>query len=72
MEKKPFNQWTPRSLLDALLSGSQEEKLAVVKEAGILTADGQLAPMYQSWGDKASRTPGELDEEESEDHQSSL
>jgi hypothetical protein len=31
----------------------------LVKDAGILTADGELAPLYKSWGNKASRTPDE-------------
>jgi len=33
-----------------------EEKLALLKRIGILTADGEVSPLYQSWGSRVSRT----------------
>ncbi len=64
VKNRPFDQWTPNLLLEALREGSQDEKLVLVKAAGILSEDGKLAPMYQTWGAKASRTPEEPETEE--------
>lgn len=41
----------------ALRSGTMEEKIEVLKEAGIVDANGKLARRYRSWGTKVTRTP---------------
>lgn len=50
-------EWTTDALIKAVTSGTQEEKLDLLKKIGILTPDGNLAEKYKSWGNKPSRTP---------------
>ena len=54
--------WTPDALMTALAQGTTEEKLALLKQVGILDDSGKLAAKYKSWGSVVTRT-AELDEE---------
>ena len=47
---------SPKELLDAISKPSREEKVRMLREAGILDARGQLAKKYRSWGTRVSRT----------------
>lgn len=53
----PAGAWTPASLLAALKSGTDADKLEALKQAGILDASGNLTRTYKSWGSKVTRTP---------------
>ena len=53
----PTGSWSPASLLAALKRGTVDEKVAVLKKAGILDASGKLTETYRSWGSKVTRTP---------------
>jgi hypothetical protein len=49
--------WTVDEAIQAINATSVEEDIAILKRAGILTAEGKLAKLYTSWGDTVSRTP---------------
>ncbi|MBK7402322.1 MAG: hypothetical protein IPJ34_40315 [Myxococcales bacterium] len=53
----PTGAWSPDVLLDALRRGTDDEKVAILKKAGILDADGKLTKTYENWGSKVTRTP---------------
>lgn len=55
----PPGVWTPAALKAALVKGTTEEKVALLKKIGILDEAGELAERYKSWGEaeKATRTP---------------
>ncbi len=53
----PVGAWTPDSLLTALKRGTLDEKIAVLRKAGILDENGELTQTYKSWGAKVTRTP---------------
>ncbi|MGD0679809.1 MAG: hypothetical protein ABSC94_30865 [Polyangiaceae bacterium] len=50
-------EWSADALVDAVRSGTREQKSARLRRIGILTAEGTLAPKYKNWGSKVSRTP---------------
>jgi hypothetical protein len=50
--------WAPQDLLDAIARPSTEEKVKMLRDAGILDANGKLAKKYRSWGSRVSRTEG--------------
>jgi hypothetical protein len=47
--------------MTALRRGSIDEKVAVLKKAGILDENGNLTKTYQNWGSKVTRTPDAKD-----------
>jgi hypothetical protein len=50
--------------MEALKSGSDAEKVATLRDAGILDAKGELTKTYKNWGTKVTRTPElEIDSE---------
>jgi hypothetical protein len=55
-EQRPA-EWSAAALVDAVQSGTREQKSARLRRIGILTAEGTLAPKYKNWGSKVSRTP---------------
>jgi hypothetical protein len=59
----PAGAWSPDTLLTALRRGSAAKKVAVLKKAGILDANGKLTRMYKNWGSKVTRTPDAQDVE---------
>lgn len=52
----PPGVWSPEALQRALEAGSPDDKLATLREIGLITSDGKLAPRYKSWGAVVSRT----------------
>jgi hypothetical protein len=56
-EKNKPSEWTPALLEQAVRAGTTQEKVAVLKRIGLLTADGKPKKSAQAWGDKPSRTP---------------
>jgi hypothetical protein len=40
-----------------MVTGSQAEKVRLLKEIGVLTKRGKLAKRSERWGKKPSRTP---------------
>jgi hypothetical protein len=50
-------EWTPERLREAVVAGSQAEKVELLKEIGVLTKHGKLAKSSERWGKKPSRTP---------------
>jgi hypothetical protein len=53
----PTGAWTPEELLVALKCGTDEDRIAAAKVAGILDANGKLTPLYtKSWSNKVTRT----------------
>jgi len=57
----PVGAWSPETLLSALKSGTDADKLEALKKAGILDASGKLTKTYKNWGSKVTRTPDALD-----------
>lgn len=57
----PTGAWAPETLLTALKSGTDQDKLAALKRAGILDDSGHLTKTYKNWGSKVTRTPDALD-----------
>lgn len=47
--------------MTALRRGSVDEKVAVLKKAGILDANGKVTKTYKNWGSKVTRTPDAQD-----------
>ena len=50
-------EWTPKRLRKAVAAGTNAEKVALLKEIGILKKDGTLAKRTRNWGDRPTRTP---------------
>lgn len=50
-------EWSADALIEAVRSGSREQKRQRLRRIGIVTANGSLAPKYKNWGSKPSRTP---------------
>ena len=44
----PNEPWDPVSLLEGMANGSQAERLAILKKAGIIDANGNLTPKYDT------------------------
>jgi hypothetical protein len=61
-EKNDPSEWTPARLEQAVRAGTTEEKVAVLKRIGLLTANGKPKKSAQAWGNKPSRTPVLSDE----------
>jgi hypothetical protein len=59
----PAGAWSPETLLSALKSGTDADKLEALKKAGILDASGNLTKTYKNWGSKVTRTPDALEVE---------
>lgn len=57
----PPGAWTAAELLAALRRGSAGDKIAILKKAGILDANGKLSETYRNWGSKVTRTPNAED-----------
>jgi len=57
----PTGAWSPETLLSALKSGTDTDKLKALKKAGILDASGNLTKTYKNWGSKVTRTPDARD-----------
>lgn len=53
----PGDVWSPEALLQALLSGSDEDKRAAMRSAGIVDTRGRLTKRASNWGKKVTRTP---------------
>lgn len=53
----PTGVWSADLLLSALRRGSDQEKVAILKKAGILDAEGNFTKTYENWGTKVTRTP---------------
>ena len=53
----PTSAWTPDTLLSALQSGTNEDRIAALKKAGIIDSHGKLTKTYENWGEKVTRTP---------------
>jgi len=53
----PTGAWSADLLLSALRRGSNQEKVAILKKAGILDAEGNFTKTYENWGTKVTRTP---------------
>jgi hypothetical protein len=60
----PGDVWSPEALLQALLSGSDDDKRAAMRRAGIVDTQGKLTKKSSNWGKKVTRTPNveELDD----------
>ncbi len=56
--------WTRKSLLDVLKSGSTEERLARLRRLGFLDEENKLTSKAESWGDRISHTEVEGDDEQ--------
>ncbi len=50
-------EWSADALIQAVRSGTQEQKRQRLRRVGIVTADGSIAPKYKNRGSKPSRTP---------------
>lgn len=50
-------------LMAALRRGTDKDRVAALKKAGIVDAMGNLTPTYKNWGKKITRTPEALPEE---------
>jgi len=57
MAKTVEKEWTPKRLRKAVAAGTTAEKVALLKEIGVLESDGTLAKRVQSWGRRPTRTP---------------
>lgn len=57
----PPGVWTPAALSAALLQGTLEEDIALLRTIGILDENGELSMTYRSWGSKPSRTPEDIE-----------
>lgn len=53
----PPGTWTPAMLLAALERGTDADRVAALKDAGILDARGRVTKRYKDWGTKVTRTP---------------
>jgi hypothetical protein len=50
-------EWTPRRLRKAVAAGTNAEKVALLKEIGVLEKDGTVAKRTRNWGAGPTRTP---------------
>ena len=53
----PAGAWTPAALLCALRRGTDNDRVAALRKAGIIDVDGNLTKTYQNWGSKVTPTP---------------
>lgn len=53
----PMHPRSPEAVLQSILALTPEQSLQICKEAGFVTADGQLSPTYKSWGRGPTLTP---------------
>lgn len=53
----PTGAWGPETLMSALQRGSDSDRVAALKKAGIIDASGNLTKTYKNWGTKVTRTP---------------
>ncbi len=53
----PAEVWTPESLLDALRSGEEGDKIAALKAAGITGWEGEVDESLQELGDQGYPDP---------------
>lgn len=53
----PTGAWSPDTLISALRRGTDEDRVAALKRAGIIDASGKLTKTYKNWGTKVTRTP---------------
>lgn len=51
----PPGAWSPETLKEALTKGSYEEKLALLREIGLVGPDGKVPDRYKNWGTDVSR-----------------
>jgi hypothetical protein len=56
-QQAPSEAWSPAGLLAALKQGSDADRLAAAKAAGIIDENGNVTQTYKSWGTKVTRTP---------------
>jgi hypothetical protein len=50
-------EWSPKRLRKAVAAGTNAEKVALLKDIGVLRKDGTLAKRASSWGNRPTRTP---------------
>ena len=50
-------EWTPKRLRKAVAAGTNSEKVALLKEIGVLKKDGTLTKRTENWGERPTRTP---------------
>ena len=50
-------EWTPKRLRKAVAAGTKAEKVALLKEIGVLRKDGTLARRTRNWRKGPTRTP---------------
>lgn len=53
----PTGAWSPDTLMSALQRGTDDDRIAALKKAGIIDASGNLTKTYKNWGTKVTRTP---------------
>jgi hypothetical protein len=54
----PTGAWTPDGLMSVFHeSRTDEDRIAALKNAGIIDAQGNLTQTYENWGTKVTRTP---------------
>ena len=46
----PAAVWSPEALMRSLVSGTLDEKVAVLRRSGILDENDQISKSYKSWG----------------------
>lgn len=60
----PPGAWSPEMLKDALTRGTHEEKLALLREIGLVGPDGSVPARYKNWGTNVSRAEDEGSEDQ--------
>jgi hypothetical protein len=50
-------EWTPKRLRKAVAAGTNAEKVALLKEIGVLKKDGTVSKRAGNWGNGPTRTP---------------
>jgi hypothetical protein len=53
----PTGAWTPEALMAALRRGTDADRVAALKKAGIIDASGKLTKTNTDWGTNVTRTP---------------
>lgn len=53
----PTGAWSPETLMSALERGTDDDRVAALKKAGIIDARGNFTKTYKNWGGKVTRTP---------------
>lgn len=56
-QQAPSEVWSPARLLAALKQGTDQDRLAAMRDAGIIDERGNVTETYKSWGTKVTRTP---------------